>query len=213
MKSGKSAVLFLTTLALASDSGHAALISIAPGNVTASSEIGGGFDRQDDYIVDGSGLSEGQHGTGANGVTWLSTGTNFGGDDPDPFVIFDLGSVYTINSFHVWNYNENATGTQMLRGVNAVSIQYGTTAGLGSTVDGITSFAIADGTSTYTGEDFSGFTPFNARFIKFDIDSNHGGDNNFYGLSEVQFDGVLVPEPSSALLCALGCLTLFRRRK
>ena len=36
-----------------------------------------------------------------------------------------------------------------------------------------------------------GFPPFAARYIKFDIDSNHGGDNNFYGLSEVQFDGSL----------------------
>lgn len=169
---------------------HADIIAIPPGSVTASSEIGGSFNRQDDFIVDGSGLVGGQHTTTVQPNMWLSTGTGFGGDDPDPHVIFDLGAVYTISSFHVWNYNEsspNLTG----RGVNAVTVEYGETAALGSVVPGITNFAQADGTASYPGQSFNSFPPFAARFIKFDIGSNHGGDNNFYGLSEVQFNGVL----------------------
>ncbi len=168
---------------------NAELITIPPENVTASSEIGGAFNRQDDFLVDESGLTAGQHVAAVQPNMWLSTGTAFGGDDPDPFVIFDLGAVYTINSFQVWNYNESPPNLTA-RGVNSVTVEYGTTAGLGSTVPGITNFAQADGLDTYTGENFSDFTPFSARYIKFDINSNHGGDNNFYGLSEVRFDGV-----------------------
>ncbi len=214
MKSKTHSLLPLAALALSAIPAQAALITIAPGNVTASTEIPG-FNRLDNYLVDGSGLTGGQHTAAVEPNMWLSAGTAFGGDDLDPFVIFDLGAVYTINSFHVWNYNE-APPNLTSRGVNGVTVEYGATAGLGSTVPGITNFAQADGLATYAGEDFSGFTPFDAQFIKFDINSNHGGDNNFYGLSEVQFDGVLatVPEPATGTLAGLSMLALaFRRRR
>jgi hypothetical protein len=193
----------------------AQIINIAPGNVTASSEIPPNFTRFDDYIVDGSGLTGGTHVNGPpDGTMWLSTGSSFGGDDLDPSVTFDLGAIYTVTSFQVWNYNELAGSTDLTgRGVNAVTVEYGLTATLGSTVPGITNFARADATSTYTGEVFNGFAPFNARYIKFDIDSNHGGDNNFYGLSEVQFSGTVVPEPSAVVLLSLGAIALFCRRR
>jgi len=195
-------------------SANAALITIAPGDVTASSEIPPDFNRKDDFIVDGSGLTGGQHTNVVEPNMWLSTGDAFGGQDLDPSVTFDLGAVYTINSFHVWNYNELTGSTDLTgRGVNGVAVEYGVTAGLGSTVPGIASFAQADSTATYAGEAFNTFTPFNARFIKFDINSNHGGDNNFYGLSEVRFDGVLVPEPATFLLATFGLLGLRRRTR
>ena len=212
-RSQKTALL--STLALATISTgvcSAAVINIPTGNVTASSEIGAPFNRQDDFIVDGSGLTGGQHVGAVEPNMWLSTGTGFGGVDGDPSVIFDLGAVYTINSFHVWNYNENPPNLTN-RGVNAVTVEYGLTAGLGSTVPGITNFTQASGLDTYAGENFSGFTPFNAQFIRFDIDSNHGDGNTFYGLSEVQFDGVLVPEPGSVALFGLGASGLLLRRR
>lgn len=179
------AVVLATNFALSS---HAEVIPIPPQNVSASSEIPG-FDRIDDYLVDESGFFDGEHDVIPDGGMWLSSGTAFGGDDLDPFVIFDLGAVYTITSFHVWNYNE--VGDFALRGVDGVTVEYGTTDALGATVPGITNFEIALGEDGDTGEEFDDFPPFSARFIKFAIESNYGGDNNFYGLSEVQFDGVV----------------------
>jgi len=191
-------------------SAQAAIIA----NVTASSQIGDTttFDRDDDYLVDGSGLTGGAHTGTVEPNMWLSSGSGFGGIDPDPRVTFDLGGLYEITSIQVWNYNENPPNLTN-RGVNAVSVNYGTTAALGSSVPGITNFAQADATETYTGEVFDSFTPFQARFIEFDIDSNHGDANTFYGLSEVQFDGTLVPEPSGVLLGSLGLLALLKRRR
>lgn len=214
MKTTLCAALLATSASLLVS--EAAIISIDPATgVTASSEIPPNFDRRDDFIVDGSGLSAGQHAIGPpDGTMWLSTGTAFGGDDPNPFVIFDLGAVYTVNSFHVWNYNELAGATNLTgRGVNAVTVEYGLTTAFGSTIPGITNFAQADATPTYLGEDFNSFAPFNAQFIRFDIDSNHGGDNGFFGLSEVQFNGDLVPEPSSLALLTLAGFGLLRRRR
>jgi hypothetical protein len=173
---------------------RAEIIVIPPGDVSSSSEIGGGFDRIDDHLVDGSGFVGGGHDGAPDGGMWLSMGTCCGGtQDLDPWVQFDLGAEYTISSIHVWNYNEATGGNLTERGVNAVTIEYGATEALGSTIPGITNFAQAPEpvTNTYAGEVFDTFTPFSARYIKFDIDSSHGGDNFFYGLSEVQFDGTL----------------------
>jgi hypothetical protein len=181
----------LATIALMTGSAllsHGDVISIPPEGVSSSSEIPG-FDRIDDYLVDESGLFDGEHDIIPDGGMWLSSGTAFGGDDLEPFVMFDFGAVYTITSFHVWNYNEG--GAFALRGVDGVSNEHGTTEALGSTVPGITNFEIALGEDGDTGEEFDGFAPFSARFIKFAIVSNHRGDNNFYGLSEVQFHGTL----------------------
>ena len=170
------------------------IIPIPVGNVSSSSEIGAPFNRINDHLVNGSGLvGEGHDGT-PDGTMWLSEGTCCGGaQDFDPWVQFDLGDVYLITSIRVWNYNEATGGNLTERGVNAVTIEHGITETLGSTVPGITNFTKAPEpvTNTYPGEVFDGFAPFTARYIRFDIDSNHNGDNFFYGLSEVQFEGAV----------------------
>lgn len=117
-----------------------------------------------------------------NTTLWLAAST-----DPDPYVIFDLGAVYTVNRFHVWNYNG---ADDPKRGINAVTIRYGKTSGLGSTVGGITSFDKAPGTSGYRGQAFASFTPFTAQYVKFDIESSYLGlPPTWFGASEVVFFG------------------------
>src|SRR5262245_24467626 len=64
---------------------------------TASSTIGGGFNRLPIYAVNDSGLTSGQHNNAPDGFMWLSTGSGFGGVDPDPWFTVDLGAVYNIN--------------------------------------------------------------------------------------------------------------------
>ena len=183
-----SMAALLACFALSIDSAVGQLITIDPTTgVTASSEISTCCsDRDPADIVNGSGLVAGLHDVNPSNM-WLSIGSGFGGVDPDPFVVFDLGDVQTINSFNVWNYNE--AGAFSTRGVDSVSIEYGNTPALGSTVAGITNFAQASGAAGEAGENFNTFTPFDARFIKFDINTNHGDAATFYGLSEVQFDG------------------------
>ncbi|MDG2124410.1 MAG: hypothetical protein P8J87_11965, partial [Verrucomicrobiales bacterium] len=146
----------MTVTATSAAVSSAALISVDPANVTASSQIGAPFDRQDDFIVNGSGLSGGQHITAVQPNMWLSRGTAFGGDDLDPSVIFNLGAEYVIDSFHVWNYNE-APPNLTARGVNGVTVEYGSTPALGSILTEVTNFAQATGLDDYAGEDFSGF--------------------------------------------------------
>ena len=78
---------------------------------------------------------------------------------------------------------------------------------------------IADGTTTYTGTFFdvlalNAGNPLRFRYLQFDIQSNYGGDNHFYGLSEVLMEGQLVPEPGAVGLLGIGVLgCLVRRRR
>jgi len=150
----------------------------------------GAFDRRGVHTVDGVGLSGAQHGTGPE-TMWLTKGTYKTPNDPLPaHITYDLASNYDLDSFHVWNYNE--AGNFAKRGANDVTISVASSEGGAFTSLGNFSFTKAPGAGGYTGEtiDLSAYAAANdTRLIRFDITSNHGGDNSFAGLSEVQFDG------------------------
>ena len=185
----KTQATIVALLVASAQGASSALIPVDPANVSTSTEIEACCgDRDPADIVSGSGLAAGLHDNNPANM-WLSEGNGFGAIDPDPWVLFDLGAEYTINSFHVWNYNESNGLAN--RGVNSVGVEYGTSVALGSTVAGITNFAQGTSLAGYPGENFNAFAPFTARYIKFDINTNHGDGSVFYGLSEVQFDGVL----------------------
>ncbi|MBT3293673.1 MAG: hypothetical protein HN919_19945 [Verrucomicrobia bacterium] len=166
---------------------RAGLISIDTDNVYASSELDG--TRIGDKLVDGSGLSGGQHDANANNM-WLS-----GNGDTAGWVVFDLGAVYSVTNVQIWNYNESSIAA---RGVSNVVVRYGTnltfgfdSSGFESTLTEITTLAQASGAAGEPGEAFDSFAPFNARYVLFDIVDNHG-DASYVGLSEVQFYGTFV---------------------
>ncbi len=209
--------VFALVLALA-PTAQAATISVA--DATASSYLPEANapvpDRGPANLIDGSGLSGGlQSASAARPDMWLSDV-----DDTAGWAQFDLGAVYTISSFNVWNYYEGWGGSEQ-RSVNGVTIVYGsTTANMAagtidgsSTVPDITSFTIAPTTDPYAGTTYTPASSFNARYVQFDISSTHGA--TFAGMAEVQFDGVPVPEPATMSLLAFGGLgvLLMRRRR
>jgi len=94
-----------------------------------------------------------------------------------------------------------------------------TVGGSFTALTGITNFMIAPASNTVDfGETFD-LTALaatdNVRLLRIDIATNHLGDNQFAGLSEIRFDGVLVPEPGTMVLGGLGgfVVTLRRRRR
>ena len=176
-----------------------------------SSELTTNFNRAAVHTVNESGLGVSGPGTHTNqpdGYMWLSAGNGCCGDPPDPHVTagdglahitFDLGDNYDLDSFHVWNYNEVASGLST-RGADNVTISVASSEGgsftaLPGPVGGDFTFAKATGLTSYTGETID-LSPYGAaddtRLIRFDINSSHSGDNDFAGLSEVQFDGALI---------------------
>jgi autotransporter-associated beta strand protein/VCBS repeat-containing protein len=151
-------------------------------SVEAVSSENGGFNRLASYTVDGSGLVNGAHSNSPGGTMWM----NNQGADPLPISItYDLGANYDLDNFHVWNYNEVNLSN---RGANLVEI-FVASSESGSFVSlGQFNFANSGGVTTYLGEtiDLSAFSAADdTRLIRFDIITNHGGNQT--GLSEVQF--------------------------
>ncbi|HWB02466.1 MAG TPA: DUF4457 domain-containing protein [Verrucomicrobiales bacterium] len=197
---------------------------------SVSSELGlPSFDRAAVHLLDGIGFDEvnGFHtnapdggGGGTNpGSMWLTNGVFRAPNDPLPaFVVFDLGGNYDLNSFKVWNYNETRLAALTGRGANQVQISVSGSAAGPFTSLGDFFFNQATGSETTDFGQVINLAPFaaadNTRLIRFDILTNHGGDNSFAGLSEVRFDGTAVPEVSVAGLLglAMGGVMLRRRR-
>ena len=150
-----------------------------------------GFNRTADYVLDLSGwTNEGFHSIGPEGNMWLNTGSFVEPNDLEPEIAFDLGAVVEIDSVKVWNYNETLPGRDELlgRGVAAADILVaGEDLEFTVLAEGV-EFDIAPGVED---EDFGQIIDLGveARYVKFDILSNHDGDNDFVGLSEVIFFG------------------------
>jgi hypothetical protein len=160
--------------------------SDAPATVAGFSSELSPFSRVAANVVNGSGLVNGQHGTTPAGTMWLSNGTFTTPNDPLPAEItFDLGATVDLAGFQVWNYNEAASNL-MTRGANQVVVQTASTAGGPFTTAATLNFRRALGVVSEPGERFD-LNVTSVRQVKFVINSSHGGDNNFAGLSEVKF--------------------------
>ena len=138
--------------------------------------------------VNGAGLVGNAHGNAPN-TMWLNNGTFAAPNDLNPFIIFDLGVAQAVRSMKVWNYNEFLPGRPDLlaRGTSRADVLAGSATNALSMLFPGQMFTQAPGTQT----DFSQTVDLgniNARYVKFERLTNFpGGDNNFVGLSEVQF--------------------------
>ena len=186
---------------------------------TASSQLLGGFDRAASHVVDGSGFNAGtgEHTVTPDGFMWLSTGNGVagGGADNDPQITFDLGAIKHVGQVQIWNYNEELAGfvpPLRARGVNDLTVLVSNDGVVFSTLGTTTLFAA---TGRATGDFHQTLDlDVNARFVRFARLTNHGGDNNFVGLSEVRFFELpTIPEPATATLGLMGLGGLLMRRR
>jgi hypothetical protein len=111
--------------------------------------------------------------------------------------------VYELEKMIVWNYNETLPGRPelLLRGASSADISLAGSDGVFTLFAANVPLDLAPGSDEIDfGQSIN--LESSARYIRFDIHGNHGGDNNFVGLSEVKFFGV--PEPASWMLALVG---------
>ena len=232
-KSTISLATAMGCLALAAGSANAALITVGDGlTVTASDYLTTTPAWYLDSSIDGTGLTGNQHGTG-NRSGWLSdtTATNTIADD---WIQFDLGDAYVLSTIQVWNNNQSQYQGS---GINQLDIYVSSSATDPGDPEGAGSgnwtlwkadatFAVGPISSTYTGFDLATAPgvatalPTGAvRWVRFEVDTNQvgGGITSSLplnsALSEIQFNGAPVPEPTTTALLGLGGLALILRRR
>lgn len=164
-------------------------------SATASTGLGGGFDRSAVHTVDGTGLVGDAHRTVPDGEMWLSNGTFAAPNDTTPFITFDLGATYNVDAMKVWNYNELNLPN---RGIASARISIAGADQVFTPLVESQAFNAAPGTES----DFSQSISLGgaaARYVKIDNIANLGDGNAFVGLSEVKFDGTLAAGESRTL--------------
>jgi hypothetical protein len=158
--------------------------------------------REVRHLIDGSGLSEGQHTNQPVETMWASAGHDT--TVKHEYVLFDFGRVCQLESIKVWNYNEGGFGLNLLRGVKQADI-YVSKSGKSdplkqpeewALVVGGYKFTAADGTPNYATPDLIAMGGVEARFVAIVVDEPFGKEppetrtgQQYVGLSEVQFFG------------------------
>ena len=148
-------------------------------------------------------------------------------DNPAQLTI-DLNENYILTTVQVWNYNESGVTVRSSRNVeihvspdndplNLVKLFTNGT-GLFDNGTGDFLFPQGPGQATYTGFELDLTSVTNASLLSnvrlIQIKPINSYDNSAgVGLAEVQFGGVIAPEPSTALLAAFAGLALARRRR
>ncbi len=172
---------------------------LTPTDATASS-FQEGAGRSPRKLIDGSGWGETRPGSGVyvhtanvftDGNCMWNAGSRDGGSDTHPWLLFDLGRSCRVNGIYIWNYNEGDRWTA--RGVKNVDISASTD---GKTFTPVGPFTLrqASGTDDERGQTVPFPAPVRARYFRFQVQSNYGGD--VPGLSEIRFSNADVkPAP------------------
>jgi hypothetical protein len=161
----------------------------------SSQQTGTTDQRTATNLVNGVGLFGNAHGDSVNGDMWL-TSANTAGAYSNAYVVFDLGSMHTLQKVKVYNYNERGgTPAATGRGVQRADIQAagddlaftnviaGQTFNKGPATDNVTDFG-----QTIT------LNNLQARYIRLNVITNYGGSGDYkVGLSKVLFYDNTVP--------------------
>jgi hypothetical protein len=159
--------------------------------------------------VSGAGLMtpdqpESGHTVVGEGNAWLTRRFDDpAGPDTNPWLIIDLGKIYNIEGFRVWNYNEpDGAG----HGLKDVEIYYSSTnpQGIGSSLGKFVFAKSKQVGKEHLGQNFK--AKFQARYIKLKIKNNWDGDNFGFGLAEIRFDGTPAPPPDLKVRLLIGAI-------
>ena len=135
-------------------------------------------------------------------------------DPPPPFphfVEFDLGGLFFLDAAHIWQMNQETLAPD--RGTNRFEISVSPAAAGPFNLVGGFNLAAAGCAGDGPAQVIGGLGGVLAQRVRFDILSAHSGLNEeFVGLSEVRFEGRVIPEPAGALLLLLGVAAAAMRR-
>jgi hypothetical protein len=168
--------------------------------------------------IDGSGLSGGVHDS-ATHTGWLTRKENVQGvppDVPDSYIQWDLGDSYVLDAIHVWNMNRGGdTGAS----VRSVDVYFSNIEFPGDPeAEGAANWTRLGGASlefpqapasNNIGFDLATATSTtlpttDVRHIRFELNSNWNGNDQYTGISEIQFKadsrGIGAPPPAIRVL-------------
>jgi hypothetical protein len=169
---------------------------------------------------DGDGIPD-THDTSSYG-DYLSWMTDSFTNDPDPWLMVDMGYTMTVSHMDIWNFN--ATGGNTDRGVGLADFYISVAEDPSSDFSNPAEWMLlledvalgeAPGTAGYDTPTMVDLLDTPARWIAIDILENLG-DPSFVGLSEIMVYQHLqstIPEPATLSLLGLGLLAVARRRR
>jgi hypothetical protein len=195
-------------------------VTILPISGTTNNQFNGTVSPAN--TIDPSDLVAGAHGVSV-GDNWLTgnLGVFNGGTWPAALdavtISWDLGASYNLSSLHLWNHNEVGNTH---RSIASAVVDVSEFANFASpTTITLASILQAPGTAGYLGTDYTLVAT--GRYVQFRNMTKHthpgtGDTNQYIGISEIRFEGSLVPEPNSVIMLGLGIVglsTMARRRR
>jgi hypothetical protein len=156
--------------------------------------------------------------TSEEGMMWLSETADVAG----AWVAFGFDSPVTVETLTVWNFNH---ASDIEAGIKDFRILYttDTTLPLASrtwTDAGTGTLDIATGLSYYkpntsidVATELPGLANVELTGIMLEVVTNYDSDSDHVGLSEIRFEGEVVPEPATMGLLAVGGLEMLRSRR